>query len=182
MREFPDARVVHIYRDGRDTALSMHGHYLFRLIAATLKQLGRSGVDPLALMRRKGVWDTVSPWLTPLVSAVVRPEKLPFDELTVLDCAALWDAMVDLAHQSLGDLPPDRLLSIRFEDVQADPESHVRRLIRFIDPSLESEEWVSKASAVPRQTIPRFRKLAAEEQAALTACCRSGLERLGYPA
>lgn len=36
LREFPEARVVHVYRDGRDTAISMHGHYLFRLIAATL--------------------------------------------------------------------------------------------------------------------------------------------------
>jgi len=36
---------------------------------------------PVGLFR-----DTVSPWLTPLVGAVVRPRKLPFDKLTVLDC------------------------------------------------------------------------------------------------
>ena len=180
MREFPDARVIHIYRDGRDTALSMHGHYLFRLIAVTLKYLRRPGIDPLALMRRRRLWDALSPWLTPLVGALVKPDRLPFDDLTLLDSATLWDAMIELGHQTLGALPPDRLLNVRFEDVQAEPELHVRRIIRFIDPSLESEEWVVRASAVPRRTKPRYRQLAMAQQAALTASCRSGLERLGY--
>lgn len=80
-----------------------------------------------------------------------------------------------------GHFPPDRLLNLRLEDAQADPEPHIRRLIRFIDPSLENEEWLRKAAAVPRPTPPKFASLAAADQAALNAACRPGLERLGYP-
>ena len=64
--------------------------------------------------------------------------------------------------------------------MQAEPALHVRRIIRFIDPSLESEAWVVRAAAVPRRTKPRYRQLAVAQQAALAASCRPGLERLGY--
>ena len=43
---FPEARVVHIHRDGRDTALSMSQHPAFKAGPALMRRLQRMGVDP----------------------------------------------------------------------------------------------------------------------------------------
>ncbi len=180
IREFPEARVVHIYRDGRDTAISMYHHYLFRLIVVTLKKLRGSGVDPISLMYRRKIWDSISPWLTPLVNMVIKPEKLPFDELKISDFAAFWNAMIAISDHLLGDLPTERLLNMKFEDMLAEPEVHIRRLIRFIDPDLEDEEWVREASSIPQPARSKFANLSSAEQDAVVEACFPGLKRLGY--
>ena len=180
LREFPHARVVHVYRDGRETALSMSRHYLFRLIAATLRRSRRTGIDPFFLMRRKNLWERTNAWMEILLPIFVRPGKLPFDELTNVEFATLWNAMILLEAQIRADIPDDRYLAVRFESMQRKPEAQLRRLIRFIDPSLEDEAWIRKASAIPRPTPSKFAKLEAGERAAIADACRPGLEMLGY--
>lgn len=181
LREFPEARVVHVYRDGRETTLSMSRHYPFRLYLATMKKLRPRVTDMEVLVAGVRRWAKINPWLELLLPLLVKPERLPFDKLKITDFAAYWSAMIGLAHEMLGDLPSDRLLNLKFEDVQAEPEAQLRRLIRFIAPSLEDEAWIREASAIPRQTPSKFARLGSDEQAAITEACRPGLERLGYP-
>ena len=181
LREFPDARIIHVYRDGRETAISMSRHYLFRMIVATMHALKSWGIDAMASMSGGRFWDRISPWLELFTSALLNPDKLPYDKLTLADFGIFWSGMISRGEQMFGHFPPDRLLNLRFEDVQADPEPQIRRLIRFIDPSLENEAWLRKAAAVPRPTPSKFARLSAADQAALNAACRPGLELLGYP-
>ncbi len=56
LRKFPEVRVIHIYRDGRETAISMSRHHLFRMIAATFKRLRmfRMFLATMPLMSRGG--------------------------------------------------------------------------------------------------------------------------------
>ncbi len=181
LREFPDARVIHVYRDGRETAISMSRHYLFRMIVATMRRLRLWGMDATSSMSRGRSWDRISPWLELFTSAFLDPDKLPYDRLTLRDFGTFWSGMIERGHLMFGHFPPERLLNVRFEDVQAEPEAHVRRLIRFIDRGLEDESWVQKAVVVPRRTSSKFERLGSDEQAELTEVCRPGLERLGYP-
>ena len=179
--EFPDARVIHVYRDGRNTAISMSRHYVFRTVAATVLALRRWGVDVNASMARGKRWDNAGLWLEALTSRFFNPERLPYDQLTLSDFAAFWSAMIERAHRMFGHFPPERLLNVRFEEVLADPEAQTRRIIRFISPSLEDEAWLREAARIPRPSRARFKQLGAEELALLTEGCRPGLERLGYP-
>lgn len=181
LREFPEARVVHVYRDGRETALSMSRHYAFRLYLATMKKLRPGTTDMAVLVEGVRRWARLNPWLELLLPLLVRPERLPFDRLTITDFADYWSAMIGLAHDLLADLPSDRLLNLRFEDMQDRPETQLRRLVRFMDPSLEDEAWIREASAIPRPTPSRFARLGAGDQEAVTRACRPGLQRLDYP-
>ena len=178
---FDDARVIHVYRDGRETALSMSRHYPFRMLVATLRVLRSRGIDVMALIARDRLWDLVNPWMESVVNAMMNPDRLPYDELTIADFARLWDVLIAKGLRLFGQLPPDRLLNLRFEDVQAEPEARLRRLIRFIDPALEDETWLREVCAIPRRTPSKFERLGAAERASITQACRPGLERLGYP-
>lgn len=145
-----------------------------------MKKLGSFGIDPVALMRRKRLWANTSSWMESLLPVLIRYEKLPFDRLALPDFALFWSAQIELGRQMLGELPPERLLNLKFEDIQTEPQNQLRRLIRFIDPSLEDEEWILRASAIPRPTPSRFAMLGKAEQATVTDACRPGLEILGY--
>ena len=57
--EFPNARIIHIYRDGRDTALSMSRYSVFRTVVAIILTLRRLGIDVNDAMARGRRWDTV---------------------------------------------------------------------------------------------------------------------------
>ncbi len=179
--EFPEARVIHVYRDGRETAISMSRHYLFRLIAANMLAMRSYGFNAMKSLARGRYWERLSFRLEPLARVVLNPKRLPYDKLTLPYFGTLWSAMIERGERMLGRLPSDRMLNVRFEDVQADPDGQNRRLIRFIDPSLEDEAWLREVSSIPRPTPSKFERLEPDEQAALTEACRPGLERLGYP-
>ena len=179
--EFPDARIIHIYRDGRDTALSMSRHSVFRTVAAIILALRRVGIDVNGAMTRGRRWDTIGLWLEALTSRFFDPDRLLYDTLTLADFAAFWCAMIERSHRMFAPFPPGRLLNVRFGAVQAEPDAQIRRIVRFIDPGLEDEDWLREAVRIPRRTPSRFAQLGAEDRAALTEGCRPGLERLGYP-
>ena len=181
LRKFPEARVVHVYRDGRETAISMSRHYLFRMIVANMKALRSYGIDAMTLMSKGKHWEGISLWLEPLVNAFFRPDRIPYDEVTLSELGTFWSGMIERGHRLFEHVPSDRLLNVKFEDVQAEPKDQIRRLIRFISPDMEDEAWLREVSTIPRPTPSKFKQLESGERVALTEACRPGLERLGYP-
>lgn len=182
LREFPEARVMHVYRDGRETALSMRGHYMFSMMVAAIRGLRSLGIDALRSMSQGRRWDSISPWLEVVYSRLFSPSRLPYDKVQLADYGRFWSGMIERSHTLFQDLPPEKLLNVKFEAVQANPESEIRRIIRFISPELAEEQWIQAAAQIPHPTTGRFARLEAAEQAALTEACRPGLEILEYPA
>ena len=106
LHEFPDARVIHVFRDGRETAISMSRHYLFRLIAATMLALRSFGFDAMTSLARGKHWERLSFRLEPLTRVLCTPERLPWDSLTLPHFGTLWSAMIERGNRMLG--PPPR--------------------------------------------------------------------------
>ena len=177
---FPDARVIHVYRDGRDTAMSMAHHHNFRVLVGAIKACRRVGIDgfrdfPLPEGRRLDVW------VQRLVFPLLDIRKLADETVTLADLGDFWSRLILLGQQVLGGLPPDRLLNLRFEEVQQSPRETLGRMIRFIDPSLEDEAWLDAVAKVPRPARSKFTTLPPDEQRAVTDACAPGLAALGYP-
>ncbi len=181
LRDYPDARIIHMYRDGRDTALSMRNHYGFSTLVATTSTARSVGINAYRSIATGRHWNRLSPWVEWFWSTFIPPKRLPHHKLTLGDFGRFWNAMVQRSRWVLAELPPEKLLNVKMEDIQADPEAQIRRLIRFVAPELEDDEWVRTASAIPRATVSRFDDLSSAEQAELVQACRPGLEILGYP-
>jgi len=180
LRLFPDARVIHVFRDGRETAISMSRHPNFRVIVAIIAASRRFGLDPRRnFPRAEGRMLDV--WLERLVFRLIDAPKLAA-RAELPQFGALWSDLILLGQQAISSLPPDRVLPLRFEDVLQRPREMLDRMIRFIDPSLADAAWLDAAAAVPRPTASKFATLPPETQRALNAACAPGLAALGYPA
>ena len=183
LAEFPEARIVHVFRDGRETAVSMSRHYLFRTILATIRmvQFGPK-IDVAAFIAARERRPLASSIADALLPFIIRPDRLPYGRLTLPDFASFWNAMIEFSFRILDGLPAEQVLHVKFETMQADPAPEIRRLIRFISPTLEDEKWLREVCSIPRRTPSKFARLEPGARGAVTEACRPGLQLLGYPA
>ena len=172
---FPEARVVHIHRDGRDTALSMSQHPAFKAGPALMRRLQRMGVDPYG----GDPIPNINPF-TLLRFRFVNMQKMMREGAALETYGDLWSRMILSSRAYLSSLPPDRYLKLRYEDVLQNPHDKLRELAGFIDPSLVDDDWLDAAVRIPRPNPPKYPSLDAEAQRRLTDACAPGLEALGY--
>ena len=172
---FPEARVVHIHRDGRDTALSMSKHPAFKAGPELLRRLQRMGVDPYG----GDPIPNINPF-TLLRFRFVNMQRMMRQGAALETYGDLWSRMIMSSREYLSSLPPDRFLALRYEDVLQNPREKLRELVAFIDPSLVDDAWLDSAARIPRPNPSRFSSLGKEAQRRLTEVCAPGLEALGY--
>jgi hypothetical protein len=156
---FPDARFVHLHRDGAEVALSMRNHAMYRLAVQLTYGIVPDGVDP----------DDESPagrdrlirsWLegTPPVELYGR----------------YWSDQVERGAAAAAELAPERLHTVSFEELVADPAPHVEALARFLDLG-DDPGFVERASALVKGVPPaRAGSLDAADREALDRACARG--------
>ncbi|WP_434620577.1 sulfotransferase [Azospirillum sp. B2RO_4] len=179
LRLFPDARVIHVFRDGRDTAMSMAQHHNFRVLAGLSLACRRVGLNPWARALSPTVGHAEALGYR-LMLRLLDTGRLDREGLPLAEFGRLWSQLIETGDAVLRTLPPDRLLTVRIEDLQNSPRDELRRLIRFVDPSLEDEGWLDAVSPIPRPAKPRFTGLPPDQLRALTDACAPGLDLLGY--
>ena len=182
MRLFPEARVVHLYRDGRDTAMSMSQHLPFQIGQAIRHKFLRIGIErykPASTDPPPPISD-FSLLLEKLFFRFVNIEKMISREFSLESYGELWSKIILLGQAYLSALSSDRFLPLCYEDILERPREKLQELIEFIDPSLADEAWLDEAAQIPRPATPKYLALEPEVQERLTRACAPGLEALGY--
>jgi putative sulfotransferase len=177
IEQFPTAKFVHLVRDGRNCAISMSRHSGFRLILISAFLEMALGCDPYENSDRSDVAyvaDELRPFLPEHFDAIAFRNY----NLSPAFFGHGWSLELIAALKDLSQLPPDRLLTLRFEDLLATPEPLLRKLTTFIDPFLTDEAWIHRAASLVRPVRSSWQKLPAEEQALLEEGCQPGFQAL----
>ena len=174
---FPEARFVHLVRDGRDAAISMQGHLVFRLGLLMIRIEQCLGVHPLQSADRARIND-VPTELRPFLPERFSLEAFLAFRIPLQLCGEFWAQEIDTGLAVLRALPADRLLTLRYEDFFVDPKRQLDALTTFLDDGLIDEEWSIRCAATVRKPKSSWRDLPAEEARALTEACHPGFDLL----
>jgi Sulfotransferase family len=176
---FPDARFIHLVRDGRDTALSMSQHRGFKMVLACFQMLEMLGCDPFQSDDRRWEGDL------PDDLAALLPERFTrqaFGDFAVPSplCGHYWSGEIIEGLAVLDRLPPERLLTVRYEDLLDEPEPTLRRLLAYIlgtDAAAETA-FLRHATTLVHRPASRWQAQAPRDREWLEAACKPGFEAL----
>lgn len=124
-RLWPEAKFIHIIRDGRDVALSMSRHSGFQRMVS----LQSVSWGPLALDRGYALEDTLG------------------REPSLQDYMELWDARLRPALADKQRLMPGSYLELRYENLIRNPRAETSRLAQFLEVS-RPDEWLAQVGGM----------------------------------
>jgi len=176
---FPDAKFVHLHRDGRDVAMSIARHAPTRYAAnfwLRYRRLGLNALKPPFRLGQSAFIARMERYFHPAFGlGRLLDEDTPAEEL-----GAFWSELIVTGQHALDALPPAQLLSVSYEDLGQDPVATLRRIMTFLNPAFDDEPWLQTAKSRVRISGGRWRSISPQKQKRLTAACRPGLARLGY--
>jgi hypothetical protein len=174
---FPEARFVHLVRDGRDTAISMSRHIGFRMAMVSFQLQEMLGVDPWESDDRSEAGDLGDEL------AALLPERFTAEAFTRHDiapslCGHYWSGEILRGLAVLRTLPPGRVLTLRYEDLLADPTRSVTRLGDMLGLGAVDPRWLAASVAMVRRGRSAFRSLAPADRRELEHACAPGFAAL----
>lgn len=174
---FPDARFIHIVRDGRNVALSLSNHLGLRLFLLSQILTEHLGVNPYESEDRTNV-DRV-----PLELQRFLPEN--FDRQAFLDYkfplslwGQFWSQQIINGLDILNQVPQDRLLTIVYEDLLEHPQISLHKLMAFLGQEFIDPAWIETVSATVRQPRSSWQNLPDRDRSELIKACQPGFEAL----
>lgn len=154
---FPNAKFIHVLRDGRPVAASF-----------------------LKVEWWRG-WRGPSGWLFGDLTPEHAAEWQRHDRSFVALAGIQWKILMDAMDSARRSVPATSMVEIKYEDLCRDPISHFRRVVEFAE-----LEWVPKFERTIRGVALRSenekwrRDFTPDQQAILESVLRSHLVRYGY--
>lgn len=173
---FPDAKFVHLYRDGRECAYSMSRNAGYRLGTVATMLQSRLGMSPY--LGDDPVPEHVPPDLRPFMPETFDHEVFERFEAPVVELGKLWSDMITPALDILGSMPRSRVLQVSYESLLAAPKEVLATLARFAQLPEPDPGWLDRAAGLVEPRSPRWPSLPQEQIRELTRVCEPAMIRL----
>lgn len=178
---FPEARYVHLYRNGPDCALSMSRHLGFRF-APILHRLRRHlGEDPYTDPYAEPAAATLAKLpaeLRPFLPHALEVEAIRQFRIPLAEFGKIWSIQTTAAVPELAKLPAGSLLNLSYDRLLGDPERELRAFAEF-SALPDAEAWARKvAQDVDPSRHGGTASLPADARAVLERACEPGMDAL----
>jgi hypothetical protein len=188
-RQFPEARFVHMHRDGPACAISMSRHPVFRLAGLTAEAARAAGLpeslpwqETEARLQQLREDDRLPAGFAELIGWPFDAQRYMSYPVPVTFFGELWSWLVCQGAPALAELPAASWLSLRYEDLLAGPRAQLAMLADFIGIP-PSEEWLAAAGQlISRPGGAAGPPPAPAELAALRAACEPGTHAIAAAA
>ncbi len=126
--EFPNAKFIHIIRDGRDNADSMERSYPMALSDETLKSkhLIQNKSSEIGVFYEHGEFHI--PWWVPKTRAEEFIATSQYGRFVWM-----WSEMVKRATDTGAELDKSRYIEVRYEEVVSEPTKSAEKILNFIN-------------------------------------------------
>ena len=184
----PEARFIHIVRDGRDVAVSAVQRWTAELDLRYVLRKARF-VPPADLPYYAGryLWNRI-------YRIVTRGERLAFwgprfvgmeealeEHPLPVACAIQWKRCVQGASRDLRLIDPARVFEVRYEDFVHRPAEHVQRVLSFLRLRASDAQIGRAIEAVSTRSVGRWKKRLDKDLAGrVERVAGDTLRRLGY--
>lgn len=178
-KHFPDAKFVHIHRDGRETAMSIRNFMPLRMFLHMWTRLKRVGVDLLKPPFRYSDSKLIATVSRQFVSMI--PVERYLD--TVPEAAAagrFWSAMIEQGMKELAAVPKENVHTMTYTDLTEHPQETLTEFINFAAPDMDHAAWLEEAAKLPKKSPPKWKDLPPADLQKLEEACAPGMKLLGY--
>jgi putative sulfotransferase len=181
VENFPEARFLHLVRDGRDCAISMSRHGAFRMVLICFQQMQLLGIDPFESDDRTGIANLTEE-LRCLLPENFTAEAFWNCNLSPALFGHYWSGEIKLGVDALCQLPQERVLTLYFEDVINNPMPQIQALAKFLDDETlttpEVEQWIQQSVSLVGKPRSQWENLPLQEREELHQACLPGFEIL----
>jgi hypothetical protein len=178
-KTFPNAKFVHVFRDGRDVSLSISQHPPMRLLVNSWHRFRKLGIDPMRPPFRVGESRIISAFES-LAAPLVNLDELLEEEVPLSAIGEFWSKLIIVGKKNLDNLPPHQRLDLRYEELIENPIEQIKKLALFLDPAFCNQKWLAQAASLVRRQRNGLRTLQPCEEGALEEACAPGLRALNY--
>ncbi|MDH4207868.1 MAG: sulfotransferase [Anaerolineae bacterium] len=154
---FPDAKFIHVYRDGRAVANSLLGSYWW------------SG------------WRGPDNWRWGELTPALKEKWEEYDRSFLALAAIQWEILISAQEEAKRTISSDDLLEIRYEHLCQEPVATFKSVLQFADLEWSAAFQRTVESFLLRDQNHKWREdLSAAQQEQLDACLRETLRKRGY--
>lgn len=177
-RAFPQARFVHLVRDGRNCAISMHQHLAWRMQMLCMQLKHEFGFDPFAEDAAEITQFVPERWQG-LVPKDFSADAFRAFQVPIPHCGIFWSNEIRAGLRALEQIPANQVLTLRYEDFLSAPAQTIARLAFFLDKDIVTVDWVRNAATKVRSCRSSWTNLDARGRAELAEACQPGFAALG---